>query len=482
MFGLRSPFYTGGAPRTLSLCYFLILFIKVRWAAVVVGFSLISVAWIWGVELPYPALYASVAAVAIYNFFLSRYTKCDVDFVFATNRFEPSLPGSRRNAMAQIVLDVTALFALLSFSGGLENPFVLFFLFHVVIAGMLLEPFRALLATVYVSILLFALGVCEAGGFIEYHPFGLLGPHMNPLNNPWFVFGLPALLSFTAFVLSGFTVIIMTEKSRQRDQVIVLTDDLERKNAKLLKLDEMRRNLLAIASHDLKSPLAAVSSYLMTVKAGYAGEVTGKQKEILERCLGRLEGLQQFVSDVLSWTSIERGELLQDIRPTDAGEVLVRVGEFYAERAEGKNIRLELNVESDLPLIEASKERLAQVFENLLSNAVKYTLENGRVSVTLSKKEDFLVLEVADTGIGMSEEDKARLFEDFFRSPKVKKEFEGTGLGMSVVRRIVMLHSGEISVESALGEGTVFRVKLPIRQPQGDHKEDSIFPPSEFYL
>jgi two-component system OmpR family sensor kinase/two-component system sensor histidine kinase BaeS len=189
------------------------------------------------------------------------------------------------------------------------------------------------------------------------------------------------------------------------------------------------------------------------------------QAEVIEKSLKRLERLREFVGDVLSLQAIQHGELQKVMRQVDVEPILREAIENFADAAREKGLDLALEVQTGLPRIEAAAERLAQVFNNLVSNAVKYTPRGGRVSVSAREENGVVAFAVADTGIGISEGDLARLFEDFFRAPAVKKVYEGTGLGLAVARRIVSAHHGEIWATSAPNAGTTFHVHLPLRQP-----------------
>lgn len=444
--------------RAPGFCVFLRLFVRLRWLAVVATFGAIAFfQFVVGSSFDYPMLYALAGLILAYNIVFYVLTKrhCPTDET-EDRRF------SRINALVQINLDLFALFWLLHFSSGLENPCVLFFLFHVVIAGILLRPRWALLEAAVASLLVLALGLLERSGVLaHYHSKEILGP--VELTDSWlFVLGLSAMVTVTIFFLSAFTILIMRERHKQRELTVALLDDLAEKNEQLVRVDAGRRGLLAVASHDLKSPIAAVAGYLMTLKAGYIGEVSDKQVDVLDKCLRRLEGLKDFVSDVLSWTAIESGEMRMAMRPARVERLLEEVVEEYRDRAAEQQIALELAIEGGLAEVQLTPERMLQVFRNLLSNAVKYTLEGGEVKVRAQPSgAGGVLISIQDTGIGMSPEDQKHLFEGFFRASAVKGRFEGTGLGLSLVKGIVDAHDGRIWAKSEVNVGSTFFVELP---------------------
>ena len=454
------------APRSLRLHGFLRLFVRVRTFAALGALAVIAASDLLSdVGFPYRTLYAIAAGVLVYNagfaLFLARKRPAPPRLAVVE---EPDLRLNRVVALAQINLDFAALACLLHFSGGLENPFVLFFVFHVVIAGILLEAPYAAAEAVLAALVILGLGASEKLGLLaHYHAAAVLGP--LELASSWpFVLGLSAIMAATIAALSGFTIALMGKRTRQRDQMISLANELQAKNDKLQQLDESRRRLLAVATHDLKSPVGAVTSYLVALRDGYLGPIAPAQVEVIEKSLKRLERLREFINDVLSLQAIRHGEVQKALRPTDVGALLREIAQNYEDAARDREVALSLELDGDLPLVEAAPE-LAQVFDNLLSNAVKYSRDGGRVAVRAHTAGSHLLVEIADTGIGISEDDLGHLFEDYFRAPAVKATHEGTGLGLAVSQRIVRAHQGEIQATSQVGVGTTFHVGLPIVQP-----------------
>jgi signal transduction histidine kinase len=462
-------------PRTLGFSYFLKLFVRLRWAAAFsAGVTIAATHFHLGIaSFAYHWLYAIVGLILLYNTAFYFFLEHQVQSGKVSELQDGSgFSRSRAVALSQILLDLVALFWLLHFAGGLTNPFVLFFLFHIVVAGTLLEPGPTVGVALFTSALIFALGVLEKLGVLaHYHPVELLGD-TDPLRSWLFVLGLPAVMTVTILSLTLLTISIMNERGRRRDQILELSEELDSKNRKLLRVDRMRKQLLAVASHDLKSPLAAVSSYLMGMRDGYLGPLTDEQRRVVDRSLARLARLKEFIADVLEWTAIERGALRQDMHPANLADELRRAVEDYQEQAAARNIELGLVLPPDLPLVVCSPERMAQVFDNLISNAVKYSHDGGEVEVEARVEQDDVLISFRDTGIGIAPADLGQLFQDFFRAPSVKSRFEGTGLGLSMVRRIVNAHNGRIWATSELGRGSTFFVRLPIRQFQ-----PSIMPP-----
>lgn len=452
----------GRSPRPIQLDYFLWLFVRLRWVAAGSTAAVLAFCqFILGFDLPYSELYQVVVAIVLYNAAFRVFIKKNKQY----KPTEECLPAHHRRslrlALQQTFLDQLALFLLLHFAGGLENPFVLLFLLHVVLAGLLYEPFAVAAAATSASLAIFALGILEHLGVLHhYHVYDLLGD-MEAVDSWMFVLVLPGSLTLVMVVLTMFMVMVMNEWSRRRDLILELVKDRERQNFKLMRVDQLRRGLLAVATHDLKAPLAAVSSYLQTISAGYVGPINDKQQEIIDRCLTRLAGLSKFIADILSLTAVERGEIRENLRFADFAPLVAQTVDNFRGRAQEKNQQLQLTVEDNLPQVLIAPERMMQVLENLVSNAIKYTPNEKSIQVSIESSDEWLILRIVDQGIGISEEDQAKLFQDFFRASSVRKEYEGTGLGLSMARRIVAAHGGKVEVASEYGKGSTFTVLLP---------------------
>ena len=230
-------------------------------------------------------------------------------------------------------------------------------------------------------------------------------------------------------------------------------------------LEEAKRKFILTVTHELRSPVGVVKSLLRTLMDGYAGQLAELQQDMIARALRRTDFLQTLIDDLLNLAAGKTGlRLVQEAEPIDLGSVLNSVVERYTIPAAEKNIRLQLQIESDKPFtVLSTAEELDRVFNNLVSNAVKYTPEDGTVTVKLRRTRGEAQVEVSDTGIGIPEESLPHLFEEFYRAPNAKARVkEGTGLGLVVVKEIVTRHGGYTQVDSTLGKGTTITVTLPL--------------------
>ena len=230
----------------------------------------------------------------------------------------------------------------------------------------------------------------------------------------------------------------------------------------LKELDKMKSEFIAMVTHELRAPIAAVEQQLTVILNKMAGEVTQKQEQLLSRAKQRTKGLLDLIKDLLDLSKIEAGKMVQYKEPLYLQEVIQRVVELMRAQAENKKIDLRFSPPSQLSMIHADRNSMEGIFSNLISNAIKYTPEGGSVFVEVGEEGGFVKASVSDTGIGIKREDLSRIFDKFYRVKSSEtRQIVGTGLGLSIVKSIVDAHLGSISVESEEGGGTTFIVFLP---------------------
>ena len=235
---------------------------------------------------------------------------------------------------------------------------------------------------------------------------------------------------------------------------------LEEQNERLREADRMKDEFVALISHDLRTPLTSIMGYLeLALENEELPETERRYLQVVER---NSERLMHLVNDLLFVARLEAGEM--DIRfdELDLATVVQHAVEEAGPRARAKEIVLESETDS-VPHVSADRGRLFQLLDNLVGNAIKFTPTGGKVAVRLSRRGEFARLEVEDSGVGISSEDQEHLFERFFRAENTRDgRVPGTGLGLYIARAIVEAHGGRIGVQSRIGEGTCFRIELPL--------------------
>lgn len=252
---------------------------------------------------------------------------------------------------------------------------------------------------------------------------------------------------------------------------------------RLKELDRLKSNFLATVSHELRTPLTSIIGYSEMLAEGLAGDLTGEQLEFVQTIREKGEQLLQLIKGLLDLSKLESGTMSLRKQPTDLQKLIRDVEQTMTPAAHKKGILLSTAADSAVPLIHADGERLRQVLLNLVENALKFTPTGGSVSITsaltsmapkndntegglvlLGARRPAVEIRVADTGIGIPEAERERVFDAFYQvDSSSTREQGGTGLGLSIVKRLVDGHDGQIRIEDNVPRGAVFVVTLPVK-------------------
>ena len=258
-------------------------------------------------------------------------------------------------------------------------------------------------------------------------------PHILPIRDPW-----------------GFTL-----------GAAVLLHDVTR----FRLMDQIKSDLVATASHELKTPLTSIRLAHHLLLEESIGPLTSKQTELLLDARDNTERLLAVVNNLLDLTRLEQGREHLDFQPESPVRLLRAAADASRPRAEDKGLTIVVEASDNLPAVSADAQRLGYALTNLLDNAVTYTDRGGRITLSASIADDGVLVTIADTGIGIAAQYLPHLFDRFFRI-QGQSRGTGTGLGLAIVREIVTAHGGVISCESQPGAGTVFRIRLPVIAPK----------------
>ncbi len=223
---------------------------------------------------------------------------------------------------------------------------------------------------------------------------------------------------------------------------------------------KVRFQFISVLAHELKAPINAVESYLRIIKGKSAGDNPKKYEELLERSLLRMEYMRKMINDLLDLTRIESGERVRSVTECDLVECARNAMDTIRPEAESRNISL--TVRPATPVVfHADKTETEIIFNNLLSNAVKYNRDHGSVQVEITPSGDTVTISVQDTGIGMTQDECGRIFNDFIRIKNEKTtKILGSGLGLSTVKKIALMYDGKTMVVSEPDKGSTFTVVL----------------------
>ena len=265
---------------------------------------------------------------------------------------------------------------------------------------------------------------------------------------------------------------------------------LLQKNVELRDASRMKSEFLANMSHELRTPLNAIIGFSEVLKDGMVGTLTAQQRGFIGDIFDSGKHLLSLINDILDLSKVEAGKMVLDLEPVEVSPLFVNSLSIIREKAASRNIRLDMEVAKELGPLHADGRKVKQIVYNLLSNAVKFTNEGGQVTLRASRVgrsavgqlagswgglafpledsefSDFLQISVLDTGIGISPAGVERLFTPFSQVDSgLARKYEGTGLGLAMVKLLAELHGGVAGVTSAVGEGSCFTVWLPFRAP-----------------
>jgi len=226
------------------------------------------------------------------------------------------------------------------------------------------------------------------------------------------------------------------------------------------ELDFAKTNFIAMVSHEFKTPIASMKMSLQLLENENIGSLNLEQKQLVLSIKDDAKRLLRTTGELLNITQVETGKTQLKIESFDAKESISEALEATKILAEQKNISIKVKLHKEIPKIQADKEKTTWVISNLISNAIRYSYENSSVEISTEEKNDFLFIKVKDNGMGISPQYKNKIFDKYFRIPGSEKE--GTGLGLAISKEFIEAQGGSISVESDLGFGSEFSIKLPI--------------------
>ena len=241
---------------------------------------------------------------------------------------------------------------------------------------------------------------------------------------------------------------------------------LRERNEALETADRLKSEFIANVSYELRTPLNAIVGFAEILENQYFGELNERQLEYSQAIVESSQRLHTLINDILDLATIEAGYLRLDLGEVDLRTLLESVYNLGFERARNRGIELVLDCSPDIGAQTADELRLKQALFNLLSNAVKFTPEGGRVTMSARRREDGVEVSVADTGVGIAESDQDRIFESFERGGGGRQS--GAGLGLSLVKRLIELHGGRVTLDSQAGEGTCVTCFIPASPPPQD--------------
>ena len=432
-------------------------FTQVRWGAGLSAAAFMAVGW-WLFNVRFAWDYALGVVLALFGYNL-------VFWVWSRQLYRRQGIHKRwiiTLAHAQITCDLLAVAALVHTIGGVENHFIILFLFPMVVASEFFSPRIAFLYATVAAVLInligwgeyffyasfhHALEVCVAGNASQCQPLVAPGAAQHYV----FVLQVCFVMTFAVYA-TVFVANSIAGRLRLREE------ELQAAYHDLRSLEQIKSQFMRKTSHELRAPIGAVQSLLKAAAGQMVPDAQGRA--LVDRAVLRSESMLDLIDDLLRYSRLQSAAVTQRFEPVELAEVVRAAADLFRAQAEEKGITLEVRAES--AIVMGVRDSLTDLVDNLLSNAVRYTPAGGRVSVEVGCGDGRSILVVSDTGIGIPPNELPHVFDEFFRGEKAKQAVQhGTGLGMTIAKRVVDLHGGRIEVESEVGRGTTFRVTLP---------------------
>jgi signal transduction histidine kinase len=367
----------------------------------------------------------------------------------------------------QISADLLILTTILHFSGGIENPFSFFFVFHMIIASILCSMLQSYLQATLAVLLFGGLVILEAAGRLPHHALAGFAEHSLYASGTY-VFGFLFVFSVTLYLVVYMTSSISEMLRRQQE-------DTERANAQLREQDHLKNEYVLRVTHDIKGHLAAIQSCLDVLLNGMLGTLNDKQQDFAERARRRTEKCLLFVTALLKLTHMKLSGGLE-MELFSLRQAIFNALGLAGNRARDKGVTLSHQVDASIEQFQGEAVLIEETITNILYNAVKYTPAGGKVSLEVKDGGDAVTISVADTGIGIPPEAMPHIFEEFYRADNARAiERDGTGLGLAFAKQVVKRHGGRICAQNNPTSGATFTFTLPkTLAPAGRQSSGSI--------
>ncbi|MBN2105730.1 HAMP domain-containing histidine kinase [bacterium] len=425
--------------------------IFIRWfAAAGVFFVVLGTRYLLKIELDLLSLFIGNAILLAYNSGLNFINK-----KLIRRRGQPDwFPMATRIAKLQISTDLFLLAYFIHFSGGLENPFIFYFIFHMVIASMLLSNRAAYFQATLAVFLLTAIAVMECTGILRHHHLEGFFPYPSSPLSPQYFIGVLIIIASTLYI-TVFLATSIVNRLRKGERSLLLA------NERLSIQDKMKSEYVKKVSHDIQSSLSTIQICLQVVQDGNTGPVSDNALQMISRAENRCELLNKFVKDLLNLSSIRARKHLKT-QTILLKNIIERSIEQNQILAINKNLSLKANIGQN-NWVKVNAMDIEELLMNLINNAIRYTPSGGKIMIrTESISETDILVSITDTGIGISPDELSDIFRDFYRAGNAKSfEKSGTGLGLSIAKQIVQSHGGRIWAENRIEKGTTFYFTLP---------------------
>ena len=425
-------------------------FINLRWIMVIGIFVTSKFAKFGlGIDLPIIPIFIVTFCILIFNLiclYLQKHVKSYESF-----------------ANLQISVDWIALVFLVHYTGGIESPVIFYFIFHVIISAILLSEKKCYFQTSFALILIISLSILEYFHVIPHVHIKELFP--NPVyDNGLYLLSI-IFFSVTSLYISAYLATSVNNRLRKREnEIVTLKNEITDAYNKLEEIDREKSEFTYKVTHELRSPLSAIQSLLKSIEEGYAGEISEKARDLVIRSEKRTSFLITLVNGLLDLIAGKIGKPKEgDIKLIDINIAVKNTLHLMQEKTKAKNLKIIIKTTPKPSYLNIVPDDFDIILTNLIDNSVKYTEQEGTISINSTITDKEVMLEISDTGIGITTEDINKIFNEFYRSKNAKAaDLRGTGLGMSIVKNLIKQYGGSIDVQSQIEKGTTVTISFPI--------------------
>lgn len=359
----------------------------------------------------------------------------------------------KREIHFQIITDLLILTLIIHFSGGVENPLILFYFFHMIIASSIFSTVQSYLYAGYAILLVASLALFECYGIIpHYHLEGFVS--QEHYKDTLFVYGAGLIFTCTSVLIVSLSHMIIYRSIKTEETYVKTNIELENK-------DKLKNEYVLRVTHDIKGHVAAIMSCLDVIRTKITGPLNESQEEFTQRAYNRARLLSGFIENLLNLTK-KRLQHDKEFEEFSLRDLINKILPPVQILANDKSIDINVFIDRSVRKIIANPYAIEELYSNLLLNAVKYTHEKGHIELSVRNRLNHIITEISDSGIGIPKEELPKVFDEFYRASNVPKDIRtGSGLGLSIAKQIVDNHKGKIWVNSEVGVWTKFTFILP---------------------
>jgi signal transduction histidine kinase len=425
-------------------------FIRIRWVALIILlFSNYIVTHLFKISVQEISIYILSGILLLLNILHSTLLRKIV-----LKESSRVITGIKKEIHFQIITDLILLTLIIHYSGGIENPLILFYFLHLIIASSIFSTLVNYFYVAYAIILAAIMALLECYSVIPHYTLEGFVDH-DLYKNTLYVFGTGFVFSCTSIIVVSLSHMIISRSIKSEETYVKTNIELEKK-------DKLKNEYVLRVTHDIKGHVAAILSCIEVIRKKLAGPLNEEQEEFANRAYERTELLSVFIKNLLNLTK-KRLKHDNEFEEFLFSEVINKVIIPYRILAGDKSIDFNIYIDNSIQVIVGNPFTIEELYSNLLLNAIKYTPPGGHISLNVKSSLNYIVTEISDSGIGIPKEEQSRVFDEFYRATNVPKDIRtGSGLGLSIVKQIVENHKGKIAVSSEPGLWTKFTVILPV--------------------